>query len=305
MKVNVYLSYYNGSRYIDEQINSLLNQKGCDVHIFIRDDGSKEHESLYLDKFKCCSHITIFHEKNVGFGKSFMSLVVKVKEPADFYAFCDQDDVWLDNKLEIACEKISSISGPAAYCCLPQYVNDKLEPLVGFGTMTDKIHCGFMSPDDALEFQLFGIGCTFVWNNALNDVLQCIDFENFSFAHDNFFSVFTPFVGSFIRDDKKLILYRQHGGNVSGNKKISKGFVKKIRHKIKNFNGQLNFDMRKFILDSASTVILTDKLNLLKMSVDYRKSCLVKLKFMTHLLFDKTPYKKKIKNLMMIFANRY
>lgn len=305
MKVNVYLSYYNGSKYLEEQINSLLNQKGVDVRIFIRDDGSCEKESEYLDRFLCDSRIKIFHEKNVGFGKSFMRLVVVVNEKADYYAFCDQDDVWLECKLQIACEKLRQISGPAAYCALPKYVNSKLETLNGFGTMTDEIHFGKMGVEDALAYQLFGIGCTYVWNDRLNEILQKINLESFSFAHDNFLSVLTPFVGTFYRDCSQSILYRQHEKNVSGNKKKNKPLLEKFQRKWKNFNGQTSYRLRKYVAGVAETFASAEKLKWLKMSSDYREHFVVKLKLIHFFLLSHVNLKKRMKIILMILGNRY
>ena len=47
-KVQVLLSYYNGSRYIDEQVNSILVQEGVEVSLLIRDDGSTKDEYVYI-----------------------------------------------------------------------------------------------------------------------------------------------------------------------------------------------------------------------------------------------------------------
>ncbi|MCL4103469.1 glycosyltransferase [Fibrobacter sp. HC4] len=305
MKVNVYLSYYNGSKYFNEQIESLLNQKGVDVHVFVRNDGSNEFESAYLDNFKNHDRITVIHGKNVGFGKSFMQLISEVDEKADFYAFCDQDDVWLDNKLQTACEKIKAQSGPVAYCSQPKYVDADLKQLDGFGTVTDSIRFGVMGVDEALEYQLFGLGCTYVWNDALNGILKKIDLKNFVFAHDNFLSVLTPFVGTFYRDDCQLLLYRQHGKNVSGSKNKNSSLLSRIQKKWKNFNGQAGFAMRKFIAENAGCFIQPDKLNVLRMSVGYRECVTLKLKLLKYMFFDNVGYKKKLKNLLMIVGNRY
>lgn len=305
MKVNVYLSYYNGSEYIDEQINSLLNQKGIDVRVFIRDDGSREQEAAYIDKFCIDKRISIIHGENFGFGKSFMWLASNIEEKADFYAFCDQDDVWFDFKLKEACEKIKSLLGPVAYSAQPKYVDDKLNVVDEFGTVTDAISYGEKTIEEALEYQLFGLGCTFVWNNDLNDILKKIDFVDFSFSHDNFLSVLTPFIGVFYRDELQAFLYRQHSRNVSGCKKKNKSFLQKVLGKWNNFSGNKGFLLRKYILENVSNFIQEDKLEKLRMSVEYRKNVGSKLRLVNLFLLDNVNCKKKIKNLLMIAANRY
>ena len=305
MKVNVYLSYFNGMKYIDEQIESLLHQKNVDVHIYIRDDGSKKDEATYLDKYINNDSITIIHAENLGYGKSFMWLVKNIRQKADFYAFCDQDDVWLDYKLETACKKISLQSGPVAYCALPKYVDTDLKPLENFHTITDDIHFGKMSVNDSLEYQLFGIGCTYVWNNKLNDVLQGINLEEYSFAHDNFFSILLPFIGVFIRDDLQPILYRQHNKNISGNKSKKKSLLSSILAKKKNFNNQSCFKIREYILEKFKNIIPVDKLEILKMTVCYRRNFINRFKLMKYMLRTETNGKKKMKNLLMVICNKY
>lgn len=304
MKVNIYLSYYNGSEYIDAQIASLLNQRNVDVHIYIRDDGSNEIEAAYIDKYCDNKKITVIHSENLGYRKSFMWLASKITEKADFYAFCDQDDVWLNNKLEIACERLENYTEPAAYSALPQYVDSKLSPLNGCSSMVDHLHFGKMNVDDALGYHFFGLGCTFVWNNALNNILHKIDLKYYSFAHDNFLSVLAPFVGTFYRDDKQVILYRQHGQNASGDKSKKKS----IKKYLKIFKGgkkkPISFLIRKYIFDEFKQYIQKNDLELLRLSINYRTNILDKIKLIKREL-KRIDRNRKIKNLIRILGNLY
>ena len=100
-KVAVLISTYNGEKYLKEQLNSIFNQTYSNIEIVIRDDGSsdgtidliKEYQQKY-------SNITLEKGNNVGFIKSFFALLNLAN--ADYYAYCDQDDVWLENKIELA-----------------------------------------------------------------------------------------------------------------------------------------------------------------------------------------------------------
>ncbi|SMG16978.1 glycosyltransferase [Fibrobacter sp. UWB13] len=304
MKVNVYLSYYNGSEYIDDQIASLLKQKNVDVHIYIRDDGSNETEAAYIDKYCGYNKITVIHSENLGFGRSFMWLANKIAEKADFYAFCDQDDVWLNNKLEKACERLKKYTEPAAYSALPQYVDSKLSPLNGCSSMVDHLHFGKMNVDDALGYQFFGLGCTFVWNNALNNILHKIDLKYYSFAHDNFLSVLTPFIGTFYRDDSQVLLYRQHNRNASGNKKAKRCVFKKITDILKDHGNSKNFLMRKYIVENFREYMSNNNLKLLEKSVNYRTNISDKIKLIRREL-HRVDQDRKIKNLIRILTNQY
>ena len=304
MKVNVYLSYYNGSKYIDDQLASLLNQKGVDVHIFIRNDGSKEIESNFLDKYQNVPQITIIHGENIGCSISFMWLVCKVDEKADFYAFCDQDDVWLDFKLYTACNILKKYTKPAAYGALPQYTDSKLNPLEGCSSMIDRIHFGEMSVDDALGYMIFGLGCTLVWNNALNNILKKINLFSYSVPHDNFLSVLAPFVGTFYRDDKHVILYRQHGQNASGDKRKNGKFFKKLKGFFEGIKCQKSFWIRKYILDEFGQYIQNSNKELLELSINYRSNFFNKIKLIKREM-KRTDRNRKIKNLIRILGNWY
>ena len=106
--VSVLMSTYNGEKYIREQIESILNQKKVKVHLLIRDDGSQDSTieivKEYANKYP---NVSVYAGKNIGIGNSFMELLRNAPE-ADYYAFADQDDVWLDGKLERAIELIKA-----------------------------------------------------------------------------------------------------------------------------------------------------------------------------------------------------
>ncbi len=304
MKVNIYLSYYNGSKYIDEQIASLLSQKNVDVHIYIRDDGSNSTEAAYIDKYQNNKKIEIIHSENLGFGKSFMWLANKITEKADFYAFCDQDDVWLDFKLERACNRLKNYTEPAVYSALPQYVDSNLHLLQGCSSVIDPLHLGEMSVDDAIGYQFLGLGCTFVWNNALNDILRKIDFNHYCFAHDNFLSVLGPSIGAFYRDNLQVLLYRQHNKNASGSKQKKCSYLKKIKDFLNGYKHPQMFLMRKYIFEKFGQYIHPDKRELLNWSVNYRANFSYKMKLIKRVM-KLNDWNRKIKNIIEIMANWY
>ena len=99
-KVNVLLSAYNGEKYIKAQIDSILNQSYPNVELYVRDDGSKDG-TLAIEK----GLLHLEAGENVGFVKSFEWLIANGGE-ADYYAFSDQDDVWFEDKIKMAVEKL-------------------------------------------------------------------------------------------------------------------------------------------------------------------------------------------------------
>ncbi len=100
-KVTVLISTYNGEKYLKEQINSILNQTYQDLSILIRDDGSNDATVEIIKEYqKTHTNIKLVEGQNIGFIQSFFTLL-KLAD-GDYYAYCDQDDIWLENKLELA-----------------------------------------------------------------------------------------------------------------------------------------------------------------------------------------------------------
>ena len=114
--IYILLSTYNGEHYLNEQIESLVRQVDVNYKILVRDDGSKDSTHVILNKWQQLGFLTWYRGENIGFAESFMDLVQKAPK-ADYYAFCDQDDIWLPNKLKAAVEKLELLkSGPQLYC---------------------------------------------------------------------------------------------------------------------------------------------------------------------------------------------
>ena len=104
-KVNILLSTYNGEKYLSEQLDSLMNQTYQNMVIYVRDDGSNDKTLDILYKYQKQDGrkqmIILKEDKpvNLGFMESFW-ILLRSCEHADYYAFCDQDDVWLPEKVE-------------------------------------------------------------------------------------------------------------------------------------------------------------------------------------------------------------
>lgn len=107
-KVAVLISTYNGEKYIREQLDSILNQTYKNIEIVIRDDGSKDSTIDIIKEYQEKNDNIFLKEGiNLGFIKSFFQLLSYAN--ADYYAFCDQDDIWLENKIELAVELLDSV----------------------------------------------------------------------------------------------------------------------------------------------------------------------------------------------------
>lgn len=106
------MSTYNGERYLEEQLDSILNQQGVDIYLMVRDDGSTDGTCSILDRYALTNtNVTVAKGNNVGFVSSFANLLESVENlnyQPDFYAFADQDDIWFDNKLYLACSLLKT-----------------------------------------------------------------------------------------------------------------------------------------------------------------------------------------------------
>ena len=305
MKVNVLISHYNGSQFLREQIESILNQKGVNVKIYIRDDGSPDDEAKnVLRLYEKHSDIKVFYGKNLGYGRSFMELVRLVPKDSEYYAFSDQDDVWKQDKLLNALNFIKGHNEPTAYSACPTYVDINLQKTDKYYSYIDSLPYGVMSLKHALVTHLFGLGCTMVWNKSLCQILSQGDYSKLSCGHDNLLSVLTPLVGTYLRDKKEVFYYRQHGKNIGANKG-KKSIIKKIKFALKNISNPSPFLLRCFVFEQFKNWIPEKNMQLLIDSINYKNSILVKFRLLSKRLAVGLPIGVRFKFMFKVIANKY
>ncbi len=221
-KVCVLVSTYNGSKFVKEQMDSLLAQRGVEVNIIVRDDGSTDDTcSIIEEKYP---EVELRREKNIGCEPSFMNLLHSAPE-ADYYAFCDQDDVWMEDKLETAVMKLDEIHGPAIYGCNLMACDRELNPI---RLIHDQKSIEALRNKAGRDFVFNMHACVLVWNRELQEILRK-HYPTYVAAHDTWVNTVGNAVGTMVIDETPHIYYRLHGANVSGlakNKleRIKKGF---------------------------------------------------------------------------------
>lgn len=119
-KVMVLLSSYNGEKYIAEQIDSILGQTYDNITIFVRDDGSTDNTVAILKEYEAKGQIRLECGENCGFIASFLWLI-EHSEGMDYYAFADQDDVWLPEKIELAIRRLEKTDGTKPVLYFSEY----------------------------------------------------------------------------------------------------------------------------------------------------------------------------------------
>lgn len=261
-KVQVLLSSYNGEKFISEQIDSILEQKDVEVKILIRDDGSSDSTLDIIAKYHN-DNIEVIKANNVGATKSFFELI-RLAGDADYYAFSDQDDVWLDYKLSAAVNKLKDHDNiPAVYCSNTLLVDSNLN-LIKKENKKPKI-----SLESAL-IKNYATGCTVVFNKELMKFLKMNTNVDVPY-HDWWVNLVALSIGGVsIFDDNAYIKYRQHGNNVVGG---SGSFWLKWKSRLKRFFGvPFGRDVTASIILEIYKGIESNKRAILNLLANYRNN---------------------------------
>lgn len=207
VKVNVLLSTYNGERFLREQIDSIFAQKDVEVLLTVRDDGSKDSTLSILQGYG--SQLSWYQGNNLGPARSFMELLQR-SEDADLYAFADQDDFWLADKLSVAANCLKEYADvPALYFSRTQLTDENLQP-TGVVETNPLLTFG-----ESLVYE-FVPGCTIVMNRRLRDIVNRYTPDYLSMHDVWVYSVALAVGAKVVFDKTPHILYRQHGNNTIG-----------------------------------------------------------------------------------------
>ena len=209
--ITILLSTYNGEKYLEEQLNSLIKQEGVEVSIFVRDDGSKDNTHAILNRWQDNGLLSWYTGKNLGAARSFFDLLQKAPD-SEYYAFCDQDDVWLPNKLQRALSYLSVTDSDipnlygAGYLLVDANLNimkKVTKPYLSFNTA------------GSVMLESHTPGCTMVFNRALAKEVKKHIPECFVF-HDRWVLLVAYLLGNIHYDHFASLMYRQHENNVVG-----------------------------------------------------------------------------------------
>ncbi|GLC82492.1 glycosyltransferase family 2 protein [Lacrimispora brassicae] len=216
MSLQIFLSSYNGEKYIRIQLDSLLAQTYQDFKVLIRDDGSLDKTREILEEYAQRDfRISWYGLENRGVVESFFDLMKRADLTCDYFAFADQDDEWLPEKLEKAVEVLQAIGSaePVLYCSDKIIVDEELRPL------DVRVTRDIRKPSfgNALV-QGICTGCTAVWNRNLMEVLRGhmpIRIGNVV-MHDWWLYMAASCLGAVYYDEHAYIRYRQHQHNKIG-----------------------------------------------------------------------------------------
>lgn len=224
--IAILLSTHNGAKYLREQIDSFFNQTNQDWKLFARDDGSKdktveiirEYSTKYPNKINLMEDISA----NLGAGKSFMHLLEIVE--ADYYMFSDQDDVWMNDKIDKTLSRLNELEavygsnvGLGVFTDLTVVDSELnvLMPSLWEGDRRDPTFVHDFYKQWTNRHATYG--CTQMFNRAAKSlVLPYYQFKDVQGAHDTWVEYNLIKKGKYEFLDTPTIYYRQHGTNVIG-----------------------------------------------------------------------------------------
>lgn len=221
----VLMATYQGEKYLPEQIDSLLHQKDVTVSILVRDDGSRDGTCGLLEKYQAEDKLRWYTGAHLNVQKGFYDLMKHAAQmEADYIAFCDQDDVWDEDKLSIAASRLDELDPqkPALYYCGQRLVDGNLHFFADHTLNRQRsLQTRFVLSDFA--------GCTGVFNRALlNEVVK---YEpEYMLMHDTWIlKVCLCLDGNVVVDPEPHMSYRQHGGNAVGLGRSFPAYCRQVR----------------------------------------------------------------------------
>lgn len=296
--VEVVMSTYNGAKYIEQQIESILKQDGCNVRLLVRDDGSNDNTCEILKKYSKKGQLTWYQGENIKPARSFFDLLVNAEE-ADFYAFADQDDYWMTDKLESACNKIGFSNKPALYFSQTQLVDKHLSKIE-----TPYIH-PLLTQGESLIYACAS-GCTMVFNKALKNLLISHLPQSMPMLHDFWTYISAQAIGArIIFDREPHILYRQHGDNAVGlGESAAEEWKQRIRRVFVQHGHERSCNAR-ILLDTLYEEMTPNSQKRTKLFVDAKTSFPKRVR----LLFDNSYKSGSLKNWILfkiaVLCNTY
>jgi glycosyltransferase involved in cell wall biosynthesis len=213
--IDILLGTYNGAAYLDEQLTSLQRQSITDWRVLARDDGSTDDTRAVLARWAAREpRITVVRDGrgNLGFSANFHHLLGLAQAP--YVMFCDQDDRWLDTKIErtwnaLQAQEARTPGLPVLAHCDSTVTNETFQPIQARLVAAWARGRGLTSALFTNPVQ----GSTLMMNAALRQLLlrhppqTHFDYQAALIAEATGYRVFV---------DDALLLYRQHGRNALG-----------------------------------------------------------------------------------------
>jgi glycosyltransferase involved in cell wall biosynthesis len=209
-RVFVLMSTFNGERFVIQQVRSILEQLPPGGCIMIRDDGSSDATATLVASLGD-DRISLLRGENIGFARSFLTLLQAVPSDAETVFFADQDDVWLPGKIDRARDALAGfLLRPALYCSAQMLTDEQLLPLNVTPRWPRPPSFGNALSENIVT------GCTAALNRTGMELVRRAGVPDRVRFHDWWLYLVISAFGTVVFDQQPTLLYRQHAGNQIG-----------------------------------------------------------------------------------------
>ena len=217
-KIDILLATYNGSKYLHEQLDSILNQSYGNINVIIRDDGSSDNTVMIIKEYEQKdSRVRLLNDNlgNLGFVRNFEELMKN--STSEYLMFSDQDDIWYNNKVETSYTRIKAIEETNGKSCpILVHTNSKI---MNYETRTKSLFISDYAKNSSFEnsfFNFFVQGSTMLINASLKR--EALPFSKEVYLHDRYLHLIAEFIGIRSYVDAPTMDYRQHSNNEIGSR---------------------------------------------------------------------------------------
>ncbi|GHV38167.1 hypothetical protein FACS1894187_16570 [Synergistales bacterium] len=240
--IAILLATYNGEKFLREQFDSLLAQTYQNWTCYIHDDGSTDSTVKIIAEYSDNSDkfIALNYPPQGGGGKNFFSMVRKVDAP--YIMFCDQDDVWIPEKIEKTLNKMRQTDRTDGPVCV---FTDMKVVDANLNIIRESLYHDAEKQEFSFKSVFFCggmLGCTMMINKILADYARKVEPCNTVLYHDSLCAYIALSEGVALFIPEPTILYRQHSGNLFGAVELPKlrfpnipyrSVIRKVYHFIK------------------------------------------------------------------------
>ena len=219
--IAILMAAYNGEKYISEQLDSLLGQSRNDFILHIREDCStdgnwkiiREYENRYQERVRAAKN----NRNSGGVKHNFIGMMAEIKD--DYVMLCDQDDVWLPDKVEKSIANLKAMEAEYGKE-MPLLVHTDLQVVdENLGVIAPSFRAMMKAGYDRTGLRHFVIqnmlsGCTIAYNRALAGLINAE--PEYLIMHDWWLGLVAAAFGKIGYLDEQSVLYRQHGRNEIG-----------------------------------------------------------------------------------------
>lgn len=212
-RISVAIATYNGERFLREQLDSLYAQTRIPNEVIVCDDCSTDATSKILEEYHQKYGLKYFvNSESLGVNKNFFKAISLCS--GDYICICDQDDIWLPNKIETLFEAIKKYDNSHPNCVSSQRIDINAKgDIIG--------HTRLKEDSEGWQTTLLTTGrsqgCTMIMNDTLKNRVLYI-FNTYAFADEMMYDCLIAFIAA-IEGSKKnlqceLMYYRHHDKNV-------------------------------------------------------------------------------------------